>query len=140
MQFSIFVTMTCDPLAIDIENLPFSSLHFASFLPFGANDTIPKVVIRIIHVLFDVLPAAAHFLAIHREQLLPGIRATEKRFASQHRRKRSEGHSIAAITSRHKLPLGRFANVWQAIMSLDTLARPAPVELRRGDVIEQHSL
>src|SRR5512133_2925042 len=140
MDISIKVAESGNFLPTPTNDHSFARSYLADGISFGASKPILNHVIGIILVFFQIIPRSAFDLfPIDGKQPHPRIFLSRNPVACHHRRNCPEGHAVTAITSRHKLPLGIFPDVRQAIGTTNNLSRPTMINTRRWNYFFQAS-
>ncbi len=103
-----------------------------------AFETVAKQIVRIVQILFEVLPEpTVERLAPDAQQIEPGVLALEITIARHHRGERAERESIAAEAGRDELARRVLADIGQAVLCFDDLAHPPMPDFRAGEKLAQ---
>src|SRR5436190_4088585 len=131
VDVAVRITESGNFLPTPTDNHSVARSQLADRRSFGPSEPVFDHVVRIILVFSQIIPRSAlNFFPVHCKQLCPWIFCSRSPVARHHCRYGPERNAVAAITSRHKLPLGVFADVRQAVGRGDDLSRPTMIYTR----------
>src|SRR5262245_3046365 len=92
-----------DILTVVVDDFPVTAPHASQRTALSTGKSIAHQVVRVVGVLFDVVPGAPDLLAIDVEQVGPWVATIEHSITHHHAGQRPERHPVAGIAGAGKL-------------------------------------
>src|SRR5882672_1609627 len=110
------LTTSDNTLPVIGDHLAMTATNRAQRAALAACKAIANEVVRIVGVLFDVVPGTSDLLAIDVEQVGPGVATIQNSVARHHAGERPEGHPVAGVTRSCELMGDLLADVGQSVV------------------------